>query len=33
MLAAVLGGKREVTPSLTRKLAAYYKTEPSLFLE
>jgi HTH-type transcriptional regulator/antitoxin HigA len=32
-LAAVRGGKREVTPSLARKLAAYYKTEPSLFLE
>jgi HTH-type transcriptional regulator/antitoxin HigA len=32
-LAAVLGGKREVTPSLARKLAACYRTEPSLFLE
>jgi plasmid maintenance system antidote protein VapI len=32
-LAAVVGGQREVTPSLARKLAAYYKTDPSPFRE
>ena len=30
--ADVFGGKREVTPSWTCKLAAYYQTEPGLFL-